>query len=173
MKIKDFIDAVENLYLGCSMEIRVCCDCFYTIPQWIGVERYTFKDENGEDAILKRNSDNSYHTDTVHFNVMACFDISGDEFDSYYHSLSNMMNYLWKSLGDGEMCEDDELYVIYGQSVADDNLYEITDISYSSDRTGNYIYISTRRIDVKGVVRNIKSEQRRNKWLEENGLIGN
>ena len=41
MKIKDFIDAVENLYLGCSMETRVCCDYSDTIPQWIGVERYT------------------------------------------------------------------------------------------------------------------------------------
>ena len=173
MKIKDFIDKVENLYLGCSMETRVCCDYFYTIPQWIGVERYTFKDENGEDVILKRNSDNSYHTDSVYFNVMACFDMLDDEFDSYYHSLSNMMNYLRKSLGDGEMCEDDELYIIYGQSVGDDNLYEITDISYSSDRMGDYIYISTRRIDVKDAVRNIKSEQRRKKWLEENSLIGN
>ena len=173
MKIKDFIDAVENLYLGCSMETRVCCDYYDTIPQWIGVERYTFKDENGEDVILKRNSDYSYHTDSVYFNVMACFDMSGDEFDSYYHSLSNMMNYLRKSLGDGEMCEDDELYIIYGQSVGDDNLYEITDISYSNDRMGDYIYISTRRIDVKDAVRNIKSEQRRKKWLEENGLIGN
>ena len=173
MKIKDFIDAVENLYLGCSMETRVCCDYSETIPQWIGVERYTFKDENGEDVILKRNSDNSYHTDSVYFNVMSCFDMSGDEFDSYYHSLSNMMNYLRKSLGDGEMREDDELYIIYGQSVDDNNLYEITDISYSSDRMGEYIYISTRRIDVKDAVRNIKSEQRWNKWLEENGLIGN
>ena len=173
MKIKDFIDAVENLYLGCSMETRVCCDYYETIPQWIGVERYTFKDENGEDVILKRNSDNSYHTDCVRFNVMACFDMSGDEFDSYYHSLSNMMNYLWKSLGDGEMCEDDELYIIYGQSVGDDNLYEITDISYPSDCMGDYIHISTRRIDVNDAVRNIKSEQRRKKWFEENGLICN
>ena len=173
MKIKDFIDTVEKLYLGCSMETRVCCDYLETIPQWIGVERYTFKDENGEDVILKRNSDNSYLTDIVQFNVMSCFDMSGDEFDSYYHSLSNMMNYLRKSLGDGEMCEDDELYIIYGQSVSDDNLYEITDISYSSDPIGNYIYLSTHRIAVKDVARNIKSEERRKKWLEENGLIGN
>ena len=78
MKIKDFIDKVENLYLGCSMETRMCCDYHDTIPQWIGVERYTFKDENGEDVILKRNSDNSYHTDSVQFNVMACFDMSGE-----------------------------------------------------------------------------------------------
>ena len=125
MKIKDFIDKVENLCIGCSMETRVCCDYYDTIPQWIDVERYTFKDENGEDVILKINPDNSYHTDSVRFNVMACFDMSGDEFDSYYHSLSNMMNYLQKSLDDGEMCEDDELYIIYGQSVGDDNLYEI------------------------------------------------
>ena len=99
--------------------------------------------------------------------------MSDDEFDSHYHSLSNMMKYLQKSLDNGEMCEDDELYIIFGQSVCDDNLYEITDISYSSDRMGDYIYISTRRIDVKDAVRNIKSEERRKKWLEENGLIGN
>ena len=173
MKIKDFIDTVEKLYLGCSMETRVCCDYLETIPQWIGVERYTFKDENGEDVILKRNSDNSYLTAIVQFNVMSCFDMLGDEFDFYYHSLSNMMIYLQKSLDDGEMSEDDELYIIYGQSVSDDNLYEITDISYSSDPLADYIYISIRGVAIKDAVRNIKSEERRKKWLEENGLINN
>ena len=173
MKIKDFIDKVESLYLGCSMETRVCCNHFETVPQWIGVERYTFKDENGEDVILKRNSDNSYYTDSLHFNVMACFHMSGDEFGSYYHSLSNMMRCLHKSLDDGEMCEDDELYIVFGQSVDDDNLYEITDISYSHDSIGDCIYISTRSIAIKDAVRNIKSEERRKKWLEVNGLVCN
>ena len=84
-----------------------------------------------------------------------------------------MMYYLRKSLDDGEMCEDDELYIIFGQSVGDDNLYEITDISYPSDCMGDYTHISTRRIDVNDAVRNIKSEERRKKWFEENGLIGN
>lgn len=173
MKIKDFIDKVESLYLCCSTETRVCCNHFETVPQWIGVERYTFKNENGEDVILKRNSDNSYYTDSVHFNVMACFHMSDDEFGSYYHSLSNMMTYLQKSLDDGEMCEDDELYIIYGQSVGEDNLYEITDISYSHDSIGEYIYISTRAIAIKDAVRNIKSGERRKKWLDENDLAGN
>lgn len=173
MKIKDFIDKVESLYLGCSMETRVCCNHFETVPQWIGVELYTFKDENGGDVILKRNSNNSYYTDSVHFNVMACFHMSDDEFGSYYHSLSNMMTYLQKSLDDGEMCEDYELYIIYGQSVNDDNLYDITDISYLNDRMGDYIYISTSSIAIKDAVRNIKSEERGKKWLDENDFAGN
>ena len=84
-----------------------------------------------------------------------------------------MMTYLQKSLDGGEMCEDDELYIIYGQSVGEDNLYEITDISYSHDSIGEYIYISTRAIAIKDAVRNIKSGERRKKWLDENDLAGN
>lgn len=160
MKIRDFIEKVESLYMGCSMETRVDCDLCETIPQWIGTASYTFKNADGSDRILKQLSPNSYYSDTVMYNVMCCFDLMGDNFGDYHHWLSNMMTYLEKSLDSHEMTEDDELYIMLGQHI-DDCLYEISDITYMSDRLGSYIVISAKTLPIESAAMNIQSKERR------------
>lgn len=171
MKISDFIKKVDSLYLGSSMETHVYVEGYETIPQWIGTASYTFKDSDGNDRILKRLSWNSWYADRVDYNVMACFNMSGDDFSSWYYWLSNMIDYLKKSMDDGNMVEDDELYIMHGQLMSESKcLYEITDISYSSDRMGTYIVIYTEPVDIRDAIINKKSREWRNKFIKENCL---
>lgn len=167
MKIKDFLNKIEyNMYLGCYMYTKVYIDYEFTVPQWIGVETRTEKDENGNDKILKRISENSYYTDNNAYNVMACFQLLGEDTDCYYRSLDNMLKYLQKNLDSGSMQEDDELYVMHGQSINESTeLYEITDILYSSDRWGTFIEICTEPIKFSEAVPNIKQHAIKEKMI--------